>query len=93
MTKKSIYLLLFLFSIPIIGQNSSFYKKSDTLNTKRRNAIAITESVMAGSAFDKKKQRSFNYSSPNTHCKKLTISFNSFNSSKEIFLSLFVSIN
>ncbi|WP_254712857.1 DUF2279 domain-containing protein [Polaribacter sp. AHE13PA] len=32
------------------AQNSSFYKKSDTLNTKRRNAIILTESVMAGGA-------------------------------------------
>ncbi|WP_340866748.1 DUF2279 domain-containing protein [Polaribacter atrinae] len=32
------------------AQNSSFYKKSDTLNTKRRNAIILTESAMAGGA-------------------------------------------
>ncbi|WP_373942785.1 DUF2279 domain-containing protein [Polaribacter sejongensis] len=32
------------------AQNSSFYKKSDTLNTKRKNAIILTESVMAGGA-------------------------------------------
>jgi uncharacterized protein YfiM (DUF2279 family) len=34
----------------LCAQNSSFYKKSDTLNTKRRNAIILTESVMAGGA-------------------------------------------
>ena len=39
---------LFFFSIAF-GQNSSFLKKSDTLNKKRRNAVAITKSVLAGS--------------------------------------------
>lgn len=50
MIKKSIVLLILLFSISVDGQTSSFYKKSDTLNTKRRNAVAITESVMTGGA-------------------------------------------
>lgn len=39
-----------LFSLSAFAQNSSFYKKSDTLNTKRRNAIVVTESVMTGGA-------------------------------------------
>ena len=50
MIKRSIFFLFFLISISVTAQTSSFYKKSDTLNTKRRNAIAITESVMAGGA-------------------------------------------
>ena len=46
--KKHLFTLLIVFlSIAINAQNSTFYKKSDTLNTKRRNAIIITESVMA----------------------------------------------
>ncbi|WP_299064143.1 DUF2279 domain-containing protein [uncultured Polaribacter sp.] len=32
------------------AQNSSFFKKSDTLNQKRRNAVIISESVITGSA-------------------------------------------
>ena len=31
-----------------IGQDLSFFKKSDTLNIKRRNGIIITESILAG---------------------------------------------
>jgi len=50
MIKKFIYLLLFLLSISAVGQTSSFYKKADTLNTKRRNAISITASAMTGGA-------------------------------------------
>jgi uncharacterized protein YfiM (DUF2279 family) len=49
MFKKFIYLLLFLLSISAVGQ-TSFYKKVDTLYTKRRNAIAITASAMTGGA-------------------------------------------
>lgn len=45
--KKLIFILL-LFTLSINAQNSSFWNKSDTLNTKRRNAVAITESVLAG---------------------------------------------
>ncbi|QXP62561.1 DUF2279 domain-containing protein [Polaribacter sp. R2A056_3_33] len=44
------FYLLFICSFSLCAQNSSFYKKSDTLNTKRRNAIILTESVMAGGA-------------------------------------------
>jgi uncharacterized protein YfiM (DUF2279 family) len=49
MFKKFIYLLLFLLSISAVGQ-TSFYKKADTLNTKRRNAIAISASAMTTGA-------------------------------------------
>lgn len=44
------FLLFFLATIFSNAQESSFLKKSDTLNTKRRNAIIITESVLAGGA-------------------------------------------
>jgi len=42
--------LLFIGTFSLYTQNASFYKKSDTLNTKRRNGVIITESVLAGSA-------------------------------------------
>ena len=42
--------LIALFSISNLqGQTSSFYKKSDTLHIKRRNAVAITETILATS--------------------------------------------
>ena len=50
MIKKIIYVLLFLLSNSAFGQTSSFYKKADTLNTKKRNAIAIAASAMTGGA-------------------------------------------
>jgi len=40
-------LITFLFALTINAQTSSFYKKSDTLNTKRRNAVAITKTTLA----------------------------------------------
>ncbi|WP_158837199.1 DUF2279 domain-containing protein [Polaribacter sp. L3A8] len=50
-SKKIIFRFILLFStFSLCAQNASFYKKSDTLNTKRRNAIIITESVMTGGA-------------------------------------------
>ena len=49
MFKKIIYFLLFSLSISAVGQ-TSFYKKSDTLNTRRRNAIVIASSAMTGGA-------------------------------------------
>ena len=45
--RRLIFILLLCASTSN-AQDSSFWKKSDTLNTKRRNAIAITESVLAG---------------------------------------------
>ena len=45
--RKLIFILL-LCASNLNAQNSSFWKKSDTLNTNRRNAVAITESVLAG---------------------------------------------
>ena len=49
MFKKNIYLLLLSLSISTVGQ-TSFYKKADTLNTKRRNAIAISATTMTAGA-------------------------------------------
>ncbi|MDG2356712.1 MAG: DUF2279 domain-containing protein [Polaribacter sp.] len=49
MLKKIFLFLFFIISKSFFAQNPSFYKKSDTLNTKRRNAIIITESLMATS--------------------------------------------
>lgn len=37
-----------LLTFNSVAQNSNFYKKSDTLNKKRRNAVIITESILAG---------------------------------------------
>ncbi|MEE9408995.1 MAG: DUF2279 domain-containing protein [Polaribacter sp.] len=50
MIKNSFILFIqfFIFTTFCHAQSSSFYKKSDTLNKKRRNAIIITESVLAG---------------------------------------------
>ena len=44
------FYILLISTFSLCAQNSSFYKKSDTLNTKRRNAVIITESVIAGTA-------------------------------------------
>ncbi|MDG1226951.1 MAG: DUF2279 domain-containing protein [Polaribacter sp.] len=49
MFKKNIYLLLLSLSISTVAQ-TSFYKKADTLNTKRRNAIAISATTMTAGA-------------------------------------------
>lgn len=40
--------LLLLLTTFSHGQEATFLKKSDTLNTKRRNAVIISESVLAG---------------------------------------------
>ena len=50
MIQKAFLLIFTLFTFVSFSQTSSFYKKSDTLNTKRRNAIILTESIMAGGA-------------------------------------------
>ena len=49
MFKKNIYLLLLSLSISTVAQ-TSFYKKADTLNIKRRNAIAISATTMTAGA-------------------------------------------
>mgnify|MGYP000052990347 CR=1 FL=1 len=40
-------IIFLFFGCSICAQTSSFYKKSDTLNTKRRNAVIITESALS----------------------------------------------
>ena len=50
MIQKSFILIFTLLTFVSFSQTSSFYKKSDTLNTKRRNAIIVSESVMTGAA-------------------------------------------
>lgn len=46
---KSIsFLFALFFSAYFTAQNSSFFKKADTLHTKRRNTVIISESVLAG---------------------------------------------
>ena len=50
MIKKLFFLLFSFLCLTVISQENPFYKKSDTLNKKRRNAIIITESVMASGA-------------------------------------------
>ena len=44
---KILIIFVFLTSFNAIAQTSSFYKKSDTLHTKRRNAVIITETVLS----------------------------------------------
>ena len=48
MLRNCIAALIFIISgITCQAQTSSFYKKSDTLNTKRRNAVIITETALS----------------------------------------------
>ena len=43
-----IFFLLLICAINTNAQESSFFKKSDSLNSKRRNAVIITESLLTG---------------------------------------------
>ncbi len=47
---KSLFFFIsfLLLTFNLVAQTSNFYKKSDTLNKKRRNAVIITESILAG---------------------------------------------
>lgn len=47
MKKLFFYFLLIFFSLSNFAQTSTFYKKSDTLNVHRRNAIILSESIFA----------------------------------------------
>ncbi len=42
-----LFLFVLLFTFNLQGQTSSFFKKADTLNIKRRNVVAITETTLA----------------------------------------------
>lgn len=46
--KLTTYVLVFLFSVCAFAQESSFFKPSDTLNIKRRNAVVISEAAIGG---------------------------------------------
>lgn len=46
--KPTTYVLVFLFSVCAFAQESSFFKPSDTLNIKRRNAVVISEAAIGG---------------------------------------------
>lgn len=46
--KNVLFLMLVFCSLLHFAQESSFFEKSDTLNIKRRNAVIITETVLAG---------------------------------------------
>ena len=48
--KKVFQLSFLLCSLSFFAQNSSFFKKSDTLHKKRRNAVVISKSALAGGA-------------------------------------------
>ncbi len=39
--------IIILIGVNCLAQTSSFYKKSDTLNTKRRNTVIITETALS----------------------------------------------
>lgn len=47
MKKRFLNFLFLLISFSCFGQTSSFYKKSDTLNIKRKNAVILTKSILA----------------------------------------------
>ncbi|QNM86797.1 DUF2279 domain-containing protein [Polaribacter pectinis] len=46
--KTTLFFIIIFCSLKLCAQDSSFLKKSDTLNKKRRNAVIITESILAG---------------------------------------------
>ena len=47
MKKQQLFFIFFIVGFTIQGQNASFFKKSDTLNIKRRNAVIITETALS----------------------------------------------
>ncbi|MEQ6124852.1 DUF2279 domain-containing protein [Pseudotenacibaculum sp. MALMAid0570] len=52
MIKRNILIFLFFLSLTSYGQdNSTFWKKSDTLNKSRRNSIIISETTLASATF------------------------------------------
>lgn len=48
--QKTFLFIFLLVSFSLSSQNESFFKKSDTLNKKRRNIVLISESVLTGGA-------------------------------------------
>jgi uncharacterized protein YfiM (DUF2279 family) len=45
--KLHLFFIIFFVGFTIQGQTSPFFKKSDTLNIKRRNAVIITETALS----------------------------------------------
>ncbi|WP_439129570.1 DUF2279 domain-containing protein [Polaribacter sp.] len=45
--KTALFFIIILCTFSLYAQNSSFFKKSDTLNKPRRNAVIISESALA----------------------------------------------
>jgi len=76
---KILFIVVFLIITNLQGQTSSFYKKSDTLHIKRRNAIAITETILATSAligldkmwYSDYPRSSFHFKNDNNHWKQM----------------------
>ena len=48
MKRLLLYLFLFNVSLSVFAQHTNFFKPSDTLNTKRRNAVVISEAAIGG---------------------------------------------
>lgn len=78
MKKHFYFIFLLLFGYTVQAQ-SSFYKKSDTLNIPRRNAVAITKTVLATSTlialnniwYADYPRSSFHFKNDNNHWKQL----------------------
>jgi uncharacterized protein YfiM (DUF2279 family) len=78
MKKKCTFLLVWI-SFSFFAQTSSFYKKSDTLNTKRRNAVIVTKSVLATGSllalnelwYKNKPRSNFHFINDNTQWKQM----------------------
>jgi len=76
---KILFIVVFLITTNLQGQTSSFYKKSDTLHIKRRNAITITETILATSAligldkmwYSDYPRSSFHFKNDNNHWKQM----------------------
>ena len=48
--KTALFFIILLCTFSLCAQNKLFFKKSDTLNKKRRNAVVISKSALAGGA-------------------------------------------
>lgn len=48
MKRFLLYLFFFHASLSLFAQHNNFFKPSDTLNTKRRNAVVISEAAIGG---------------------------------------------
>ncbi|AUC81938.1 DUF2279 domain-containing protein [Lacinutrix sp. Bg11-31] len=48
MKRLLLYLFFFNVSLSVFAQHGNFFKPSDTLNTKRRNAVVLSEAAIGG---------------------------------------------